>query len=134
MTDEEFLAAFETCRLPEADWTHAAHVRMAWLSLRKGPFDQVLPRVRAGIQRYNATLQKLLAYHETITRAFLRLVHQRMSADGAGQTFDAFCRQNPDLLQGVSVLLRHYRRETLFSPQARAQFVLPDLEPLPEPT
>ena len=29
MTDAEFLAALERCTLPEADFTHAAHVRAA---------------------------------------------------------------------------------------------------------
>jgi hypothetical protein len=35
VTDEEFLRAFEECRIPKAFWTHEAHVRMAWLYLRR---------------------------------------------------------------------------------------------------
>ena len=34
MTDDEFLAAFEAAAIPRKDWTHEAHVRMAWLYLR----------------------------------------------------------------------------------------------------
>ena len=36
MTDKEFLAAFENCSLTRENWTHAAHVRMAWLYLSTG--------------------------------------------------------------------------------------------------
>lgn len=31
MTDEELLAAFENCSLPHSEWTHRAHVRVAYL-------------------------------------------------------------------------------------------------------
>ena len=31
MTDDEFLVAFEAAAIARKDWTHEAHVRMAWL-------------------------------------------------------------------------------------------------------
>ncbi len=130
VSDEEFLAAFEGCTLPEADWSHRAHVRMAWLYLRRRSFEQVLPLVRQRIMQYNATFQKHTGYHETITRVFLHLIHRRTERRQA-RTFEDFCEQNPDLFQGVPLLLKHYRKETLFSPAAREDFVSPDLEPLP---
>jgi hypothetical protein len=132
MTDEEFLIAFERCELPEEDWTHLAHVRMAWLRLQGGTWRQVLPVVREGIKRYNATLNKLLAYHETITRGFLILIDHRIDRKNGSKSFEEFCAKNPELLDSqLAALLKHYRRETLFSPAARAEFVEPDLMPLP---
>lgn len=132
MTDAEFLAAFEACTLREAEWTHRAHIRMAWLYLRRGSFAEMLPAVRDGIRRYNASLQKHLAYHETITQAYLRLVDHRLRSVGASAPFEQFCEVNPDLLErGFGALLKHYRRETLLSDQARADFVQPDLQPFP---
>jgi hypothetical protein len=38
MSDEEFLAALETCRLPAAEFNHAAHVRAGYLYLRQRTF------------------------------------------------------------------------------------------------
>jgi hypothetical protein len=130
VTDDEFLQAFEGCTLPKPAWTHQAHVRMAWLYLRQGSFEQVLPLVRKRIRRYNATFQQEPAYHETITRVFLHLIDYRVRERPA-QTFSEFSEQHLDLFQGVIILLKHYRKETLFSQQAREQFVSPDLEPLP---
>jgi hypothetical protein len=78
MDDAEFLAAFESCELPRDDWTHTAHVRMAWLYLRRGPLDEMMSVVCQGIRRYNARQRRELAYHETITRAFLVLIDLRM--------------------------------------------------------
>lgn len=133
MTDDAFLTAFERCELTRADWTHAAHVRVGWLYLATGdPFDCVLARVRQAIQRFNlAVLNKPEGYHETITHAFLRLIAARRVADGMDQDFASFRSKHADLFSS-NVLGRHYRKATIDSPEARRQFVLPDLEPLPE--
>jgi hypothetical protein len=131
MTDDEFLAAFERCTLPRAEWTHAAHVRLAWLCLTRQPFPATLDRVRAGIRRYNAAVGSV-GYHETITVAFVRLI--RAALADRSEPFAAFCRRRPDLLdRTLTALLEHYARPTLFSEAAKARFVEPDVKPLPDP-
>ena len=96
---------------------------MAWLYLRQLSPPEALNRARAGIQRYNAAvLKKANAYHETITVAYVCLIHDRARANGNGDSFASFGVHSPDLLdRTLSALLRHYRRETLFSPEARAR-------------
>jgi hypothetical protein len=132
MTDADFLKAFERCALPEVQWTHQAHVRMAWLYLRREPLPQAILVVRIGIQRYNAFLKKPLGYHETITRAFLHLINHRMQMGEGANSFAEFCIMNPDILdRQMTVLLTHYRKETLSSEAARTSFVSPDLSPFP---
>src|SRR5260221_520725 len=119
MTDNDFLIAFEHCSLPEEQWTHRAHVRMAWLYLRQKPLVEAILLVRHGIQRYNATLNKPLGYHETIMQALLGLISHRMQPAERDESFEVFCGRNPDLVnQSTSMLLAHYRKETLFSPAA----------------
>jgi len=81
MTDAEFLAAFEACTIPKADWTHEAHVRMAWLYLTSRPFPDALQRIRTGIRRYNDSLGGT-GYHDTITVALTRLIASRLVGDG----------------------------------------------------
>ncbi len=130
MTDEEFLAAFETCSLPQEAWTHRAHVRMAWLYLARLPLSEARRVVSAGIRRYNdMRIGKPLAYHETITQAYLTLIASRRDS---GESFEAFCGRSEDLLDSkLSALLLYYRRETLFSYEARQAFIPPDLAPFP---
>ena len=136
MTDDEFLDAFEQCSsaYPAAvRRTHAAHVRMAWLYLRRHPPEWVVPAVRERIKRYNLSLgNDPDAYHETITLAFLRLIGDRIIRDPEVDSFAEFSSRNPDLLdRTLSALLVHYRKETLFGAEARAAFVEPDRSPLP---
>ena len=134
MTDVEFLSAFEGCSLSEQLWTHEAHVRMAWLYLRRKPLSEVIPVVREGIKRYNASLKKPLAYHETITRAFVYLINHRMQRGDTSLSFAEFCDENPNLLdRKLTGLLMYYRKETLFSQAAREAFVEPDIATLPGP-
>ena len=54
MTDDQLLVAFESLALPFSQWTHRAHVRVAFCYLRRHPFDEALARMRAGIRAYNA--------------------------------------------------------------------------------
>jgi hypothetical protein len=147
VTDDEFLAAFEECTVARTDWTHVAHVRMAWLYLTRFPFDAALERVRGGIQKLNAHFTQLASlscslsppkepdprgldgYHETVTVAFVTVIASRVQP---GEEFAAFCDRNPDLFDRTfPALLKHYSPERLFSPPAKAEFIEPDLEPLP---
>lgn len=127
MADAEFLAAFEACTIPRADWTHEAHVRMAWLYLTSRPFPDALRLIRAGIRRYNDSLGGT-GYHDTITVAFARLIASRLGGDG----YAAFREANPDLMdRTLGALKRYYSEARLKSDEAKAAFVEPDLRPLP---
>jgi hypothetical protein len=130
VTDGEFLEAFEVGTLPKDDFTHAAHVRLAWICLRRDGFEEGSLRVVAGIRAFAALHGATGLYHETVTRAWLALV---AAADTAGAaSFDAFLAENPQL-RARGVLERHYDPRTLVSDEARARFVAPDREPLPAP-
>ncbi|NNF51198.1 MAG: hypothetical protein HKN59_02050 [Gammaproteobacteria bacterium] len=128
--EEKFLDSFENCLLPPGEWTHAAHIQMAWLCLQADVFDAALTRIRAGILRYNAkVLNKLGEYHETVTVAFATLIASRIEP---GETWEQFRGRNADLFaRKPPALANYYSAEMLMSERARSQFVEPDLQPLP---
>jgi hypothetical protein len=126
VSGEELLTAFEQATLPPAEFRHATHVQVAWLLLRRDPMLEAAARFRDALRRYAASLGKPGLYHETITLAYLFLIHERMhrSPDGSWEEFAA---ANADLLAWrPSVLDVYYRPDTLASEMARATFVLPD--------
>ena len=52
MTDDEFLTKFEQRLIGRAQWTHAAHVRMAWLYVaRTGTYRAARGKVRSAPRR-----------------------------------------------------------------------------------
>lgn len=128
--DDAFLDRFERGALPRTEWTHLAHVRVAWTCLSTAPPGEALERIRRGILRYNTeVLGRRHKYHETVTVAFTCLVHDRMRA---GEPWADFARRIDDLLDADSpILLQYYSNARLYSDAARQHFVSPDLLALP---
>jgi hypothetical protein len=124
MTDENFLSALERCELSPEEFTHTAHLRAGYLYLRAFGFDGALGRTRRAIRAYAAHLGKPEKYHETITVAYLAIIHERLRARGDAGGWEAFARQNQDLCER-DLLLRYYPRPQLESDLARAVFLLP---------
>jgi hypothetical protein len=125
MTDHEFVQAFEACTLPSEAFDHRNHVRLAWLYLREQPLLAALPRFVDSLRRYAGSLGASAKYHETITYAFMFLIHERMTRRQA-ESFEEFAVGNADLFGPI--LKRYYRPETLASDLARSTFVMPDAE------
>jgi hypothetical protein len=125
--DREFVAAFEGCTLPAAAFDHRQHVRLAWIYLSETTLLEALPRFVESLKRYATTLGATTKYHETITYAFLFLIHERMERAPA-ISFEAFVVANADLFSPI--LTRYYKPETLASDLARRMFVMPDAHAL----
>lgn len=133
MDEREFRRAFEACSLPEERFRHADHLRMAWLFLSSDPLLVALERFPSALRRFAESLGKTTLYHETITWAYLFLVHERMARMGHRTSWEDFARKNPDLLSWrPGILERYYRTETLQSDLARRVFLMPDslIDPL----
>jgi len=131
MTDDEYLAAFEACTLEE--FHHRDHIKVAYLYLRRHPPGDAIAKVRTGLQAlavaWNAPVDDLeKGYHETMTQAWVRLVHLTLSDCGVAESADAFCEQQPKLMQKAYLKL-FYSRERLKTWEAKREFVEPDLAP-----
>jgi hypothetical protein len=132
MSDDEFLAAFEACTLDE--FHHRDHIKIAYLYLRRYPLNEAIARVRKGLQAlaiaWKAPVDDLeKGYHETITEAWVRLVHLQLNACAPAANADAFCDEQPQLMQ-KTLLQSFYSRERLTTWEAKRAFVEPDLAPL----
>lgn len=125
--DRAFAAAFEEGTLPASEFHHADHVRLAWIYLLREPVLEALERYVAGIRRFAVANGKPDLYHETITWAYLLLIHERLEHTGREASWEEFAAANPDLLVWKGgILERWYRPETLASDLAKRVFVWPD--------
>jgi len=124
--DHEFITAFEACTLPPSEFHHRDHVRLAWIYLREDELLPALTRFATSLRRYATSLGAASKYHETITWAFLFLIHERMQRTPC-EDFATFASLNEDLLAWhPSVLERYYTPALLGSELARTTFVMPD--------
>ena len=129
--DLDFRAAFEAGAYAPADFSHRAHVRLAYVYLADCDVDLALERMRAALlmflSHHNIPASK---YHETLTRSWLLAVNHFMHRTPQASSSDDFIERNTILLDS-KIMLTHYSAGRLFSEEARADFVEPDLDPIP---
>lgn len=132
MNCDALIAALEECRLAPADFDHRAHVQAGFTYLQRHGYAGALGAMARSLRRFAAHHGKDGLYHETVTVAFLALIHERMAEDlialggddPAALQWEPFARHHPDLF-ARDLLARHYDRETLATPLAKRCFVLP---------
>jgi hypothetical protein len=131
MTDDQLIAAFESCRLAREAFHHADHVRLAFLYLCRFSPLVALRRFTHGLEQLAAVSGRPNLYHETISWAFVLLIRERMERrlwdTGRYAAWEEFAADNADLLSWKgNILKKYYREESLASEFARRTFVLPD--------
>lgn len=125
MNDTEFVEAFEKCEIANDAFHHHDHVRLAWIYLRQMPLIDALVRFTQSLKRFANHHGHPGLYHETITWAYLLLIHERMERNPADD-FPSFEAANADLFSWKpSILNRYYDQETLDSPLAKRTFLMP---------
>ena len=135
-TEEIFslVRRFEDCTLPREEWTHAAHLTVALWHLLQFDWPEAVAHVRRGIKRYNAAHGVRATptgdYHETLTLFWLRTVQAFLEAERNEARALVHLANELAATHDKDLPLKHYTRELLFSPDARANWVEPDLKPL----
>jgi hypothetical protein len=124
---DDMVRLFESCELPGERWTHRAHLAVAATYLGRYPLNEATDRARTNIRRYNESRGNKIGYHETITVLFMRLVARQLQTSDDSRSkivndLASRCR--------VDCLLGYYSSQRLWSAEARAEFVAPDLRPL----
>jgi hypothetical protein len=129
--DQAFLDALSAGTLGASEFNHRAHLRLAWLCLTELGWPAGADRCARTIRDYANAVGATRKYHETVTRAVLMLVRDRMRRQ-PGSAFGDFLDANMDLERdALGLLLAHYSRDRLFSEKACRTFLPPDLAPLP---
>jgi hypothetical protein len=124
LSDDALLDAFEALAIPPAHFDHRQHVRLAFATLRRaGDFGEGAVRFRRALRRFTEAHGAAAKYHETLTWAFLALIHERAHVERV-ETSAALIAGCPDLFAGA-LAARYEVRELAASPLARAVFVLP---------
>jgi hypothetical protein len=136
MDDSAFIHKFETAAWPMEQWHHKEHIKIAYLYLIENGFDGALTKLRSGILALNAFHQvpegPTRGYHETMTQAWLRLVHVTLCEYGQAETADLFYEQHPELSEKKALRL-FYSADRMMDPRAKFEFLESDLAPLPRP-
>jgi len=130
LTDEELVRGLEETSLAPDAFHHAEHVRGAFLYLQRYPALRAIEQFSEALRRLAASQGKAHRYHQTITWAYMFLIHERMARAGRRQSWEEFARANPDLLNWAENAIHGYYSEDLLnSDLARTVFLFPDRVP-----
>ncbi|CAF0873580.1 unnamed protein product [Adineta steineri] len=129
--DAQFLNDFQTGVLPFEQWTHIAHIRMAYLvSKSSRNFEEALLKIRQGIQNFNGLHASKLTvgFHETMTQLWATLVwNAAQKCDSTISDSNTFIDQNRYLTDS-SLWKQYYSPTLMFSPEAKHTFIPADLK------
>ena len=128
--DDEFRRSFERCEFPNDEFRHRDHLRLAWICLRESDLSTASARLGQSIRRYAEHHGVARKYHETLSRAWVRIVALAIAETPDAAGFDDLVAARPHLLD-KKLPLRHYSPRRLWNDAARERWVEPDLRPFP---
>jgi flavin reductase len=129
LDDDEFIATFERGGFGGDAFPHKAHIRMAWLYVRRLGPELAIERAAEGIRALAQANGQPTLYHDTVTRAWVYLVADAITRSPSA-SFEGFMRRNPQLVD-KRLLFEYYSPDVLSSAHARATWIAPDVAPIP---
>jgi hypothetical protein len=121
---------FEDGSVDVARFHHRQHLIVAAWLLETSPFDVALVRMRNGLHGLLAKVGRD-AYHETVTVFWMLALKHRLAMCEATMPVHERIRDAVAWALTGEPLRSHYSAARLASPDAKQQFVEPDLRPLP---
>jgi N-formylglutamate deformylase len=129
VADEAFAAAFRSGKIGSESFHHRDHLRLAWIEIRRLGPEHATEFITHGIRRFAAGQGAEARYNDTMTRFWLWAVNHAIGRH-PDLAFEALLESEPHLLD-KSLPFKHWSRETINRPEAKASWTEPDLRPMP---
>lgn len=123
---------FEACSFHPSEFRHHQHLAVVLWYVANLPYDEASERMKRGIRRLAASYGKT-GYHETITEFWLRMGRGFLLEGERSESIATLANQLIEKYADKNLILDYYSPELLASPEAKSEWVEPDLRPLPFP-
>ena len=129
LDDDAFVTAFSKQELNPEWFSHEAHLRLAWIHIRKHGIKKAIDTVSHDIRQFASHHGAADKFHVTVTVAAVRAVYHFILKSESG-TFQDFIQEYPQLKTKFRELLdSHYSMDIFRSELARGEFLHPDKSP-----
>lgn len=129
LSDEDFEQQFSSAMLPRALFTHEAHLRLAWLHMKKYGIATAIENITAQLKNYVIVLGVADKYNETVTVAAVKMVNHFYTQSNE-MDFGIFIKENKRLVTNFKELIQlHYSFNIFTADEAKQQYIEPDLLP-----
>lgn len=128
-TDEEFEKQFESFQLKPGLFSHEAHLRLAYIHIKKYGREQAEINMCKQIKGYAESLGGGDKFNMTVTIAAVKAVNHFMERTSS-DSFPGLLKEFPRLLTNFRDLLsQHYGFNVFSDKRAKKEFIEPDLLP-----
>lgn len=129
LSDFKFEEQFRDMTMDPALFTHEAHIRLAWIHLRRYGEKEAIRQICTQIKQFDHHHGNGTKYHETMTVAAVKVVQHFISKSKVS-SFSDFLSEFPRLKTHFKELLdQHYSVNQLIQPEAKTTYFEPDLLP-----
>ena len=129
LSDDAFEKLFSACQLNPELFTHEAHVRLAWIHLKKYGEAQAIENIFIQLLNFVTQLGAADKYNKTVTIAAIKTVHHFIQKSQS-TVFADFILEFPRLKCNFKELLgAHYGIDVFKLERAKHEFLEPDLLP-----
>jgi hypothetical protein len=129
LNDDIFEERFRNCSLEPSLFTHEAHLRLAYIHIRKYGEDKAIQNLCLQIAIYDRTHDEGKKFHHTITVVAVKIVYHFIRKSRT-RSFRTFLTEFPQLNTNFRGLVsQHYSIDLFKHPTARIAYIEPDLKP-----
>jgi len=127
LNDDVFEEQFRSCVLEASLFNHEAHLRLAWIHIRRYGVEKAVENICEQLQNFVKSLGAADKYNHTLTVAAIRAVNHFYNKTEA-ENFETFILKNPRLKFNFRELIAaHYETDIFKSETAKRQWLEPEL-------
>lgn len=127
LTDAAFIGQLRNGSLNPKIFNHEAHLRLAWLHIRKYGIEQAEQNIQNQLQKFVEIVGAKDKYHKTLTIVAVKIVNHFIHKSES-DNFTDFINEFPQLKSNFKELINtHYSFNIFDSDKARTEFLKPDL-------
>ncbi len=129
LNDDAFETQFENCSLNPKLFSHVAHLRLAWIHIKKYGVEMAIMNIDNQLLKFIESLDARDKYNKTVTVAAVNTVYHFMLKSNA-DNFKSFILEFPRLNKNFKALLNcHYSMDLFNYEAAKKQYIEPDVLP-----
>lgn len=128
-SDEEYEKVFESFNLKPGLFSHEAHLRLAYIHIKKYGCPQTEVNMCEQIKGFAESLGVFDKFNKTVTIASVKVMDHFMQK-AESKNFPDLMKEFPRLLTNFKdILAQHYGFNVFADKQAKLEYVAPDLLP-----
>ena len=130
ISDNDFENQLANCTLDPSIFSHEAHLRLAWIHIKKYGIDQAVENIQSQLKKFVAHVGATDKYNTTLTIVAVRAVDHFIKKSNHAD-FQTFTAAFPKLKSDFKSLINsHYSFDIFENEKARKKFLEPDLNPM----